>query len=87
VRRGLCPSLRGALVLVATVAMAMMAMMAMVIMPAAATATREVALPRQGDAIAMAMRDGDGVRVYAVDNAGAGATAEQARTWAALRGE
>ena len=70
---------RGALVLVATVATAMMAM---AITPTAATATQEVALPRRGDA--MAMCDGDGARVYVADNAGAGATTEQARTWAAL---
>ena len=43
---------------------------------AAATATREVALPRRGDV--MAMCDGDGVRVYVANNAGASATAEQA---------
>ena len=49
--------LRGALVLVATVAAGMMAM---VTTPTAAT--REVALLRQGDA--MAMRDGDKARKF-----------------------
>jgi len=42
---------------------------------AAATVTQEVALPRQGDV--MAMCDGDGARVYAANNAGASATTEQ----------
>jgi len=42
---------------------------------AAATATREVALLRRGDV--MAMCDGDGARVYTANNAGASATAEQ----------
>ena len=35
----------------------------------------------------MSMCDGGEARVYAADNAGAGATAEQARTWAELWGE
>jgi len=77
VRRGLRPSLRGALVLVATVATTTMAMMAMEIKAAAAAATREVALPRQGNA--MAMCDGNGTRAYAADNVGVGATAELTR--------
>ena len=48
---------------------------------AAATATREVALPRRGDA--MTPCDGDEARVYVADKAGAGATAAQlACTWA-----
>ena len=71
VHRGLCPSLRGALVLVATVATTMMAM------EIKAAATREVALPRRGNA--MAMCDGDGTRAYAADNIGVGATAELTR--------
>jgi len=80
VRCGLWPSLRGALVLVATVATAMTAMRAIVIMPAVAEATREVALPRRGDA--MVMCDGDKASIFASDNAGAGTTAEQfACTW------
>jgi len=54
VHRGLRPSLRGALVLVATVATAMMAMMAM------ATATREVAWQRRGGD--MRCRQSEGVR-------------------------
>ena len=69
--RVLRPSLRGALVLVATVATMMMAME---ITAAAAAATREVALPRRGNA--MAMCDGDGTSAYAADNVGVGATAE-----------
>ena len=56
--RGLRPSLRGALMVVATEGMAM------------AIATREVALPRRGDK--MALCDGK-ARAYAADNAGAGA--------------
>jgi len=44
---------------------------------AVATVTQEVALPRQGDV--MAMCDGDGARVYAANNAGASTTAEQVR--------
>ena len=74
VRRVLRPSLRGALVLVATVATTMMAME---ITAAAAAATREVALPRRGNA--MAMCDGDGTSAYAADNVGIGATAELTR--------
>ena len=72
---GLRPSLHGALVVVATetVAMAMVG--------AAATAMREVALPRRDDA--MPLCDAEKARVYASDNAGAGATAE--RLAAALR--
>ena len=78
--RGLRPSLRGTLMVVATEAMAMA--MAMAITVAAATATREVALPRWGDE--MALCDGK-ARAYAADNAGAGATADQLTcTWAAL---
>ena len=57
VRPGLCPSLRGALVLVATVAAAMAAMAT-----TAAVVTREVASLRQGDA--MAVCDGDNARMY-----------------------
>jgi len=73
-------ALRGALVMVATVAMAMtMAITA----AATATVTREVTLPRRGDE--MTMYGGDEVRAYATDNAGASATAEQfACTEAAL---
>jgi len=71
VRRGLRPSLRGALVLVATVATTMMVMMAIEIK---AAAMQEVALPRRGNA--MAMCDGDGTRAYMADNVGVGATAE-----------
>jgi len=78
VHRGMHPSLRCALVLVATVVAAMMAMAT-----TAKAATREVALRRRGDATAL--RDGDKARICAADNAGAGTTAEQfARTWAAL---
>jgi len=80
VRRGLRPSLRGALVLVAMVAATMMAMAT-----TAAVVTREVALLRRGDA--MAVCDGNNARMYAADDAGTGTTAEQfARTWAALWG-
>ena len=43
---------------------------------AAATVTREVALPRRGDV--MAMCDGDRARVYTANNTGASTTAEQA---------
>jgi len=43
----------------------------------AAAATREVALPRQGNV--MAMCDGDGMSVYAANNVGVGATAELTR--------
>jgi len=75
-------ALRGALMVVATVAMAT----TMAIMAAAATGTREVALPTRGDE--MTIFDGDNARAYAADNAGAGATAGQfACTWAALWGE
>jgi len=78
VHRGLRPSLRCALVVVATVAAAMMAMAT-----TAAAATREVALQRRGNA--MAMCDGDKARMCAADNACAGTTAEQfAHTCAAL---
>jgi len=79
VHRGLRPSLRCALVVVvATVAGAMMAMAT-----TAARATREVALWRRGNA--MAMCDGDKARMCAADNACAGTTPEQfARTCAAL---
>ena len=77
VRPGLRPSLCGALVLVATVA-AMMTAMA----TTAAVVMQEVASLRRGDA--MAVCDGDKARMYAVDNAGTGTTAEQfARMWAA----
>jgi len=77
VRPGLRPSLRGALVLVATVAAMMTAMATM-----AAVVMREVTSLRQGDA--MAVCDGDKARMYAVDNAGTGTTAEQfAHMWAA----
>ena len=80
VHRGLRPSLRGALVLVATVAATMMAMAT-----TAAVVTREVALLRRGDA--MAVCDGDKARMDAADDASAGTIAEQfARTWAALWG-
>ena len=65
------PSLRGALVLVATVATTVMAME---IMAAAVAAMREVALPRWGNA--MAMCDGDGTSAYMADNVGVSATAE-----------
>ena len=75
-------ALRGALMVVATVAMAT----TMAIMAAAATGTQEVALPTRGDE--MTIFDGDEARAYAADNAGAGATAGQfACTWAALWGE
>jgi len=57
--------------MVATVAM----VMTMAIMAAAATATREVALPRRGDETTMC--ESDEAREYAADNAGASATAEQ----------
>jgi len=63
--------LRGALVLVATVATTMMVME---IAAAAAAATQEVALPRQGNV--MAMCNGNGTSVYAANNVGIGATAE-----------
>jgi len=80
VRCGLWLSLRGALVLVATVATVMTAMRAIVIMPAVVAAMREVAFPRQGDA--MVMCDGDKASIFASDNTGAGTTAEQfACTW------
>jgi len=68
---GLCLSLCGALVLVATV---VMMMMAMEIKAVAVAATREVALPRRGNA--MAMCDGDGTRAYIADNVGVSTTAE-----------
>ena len=55
---GLRPSLRGALIVVATEGVAM------------AMATQEVALPRWGDK--MALCDGK-ARAYAANNAGAGA--------------
>jgi len=71
VHRVLRLSLRGALVLVATVATTMMVME---ITAAAAAATREVILPRWGNA--MAMCDGDGTSAYAADNVGVSATAE-----------
>jgi len=58
VRPGLCPLLRGALVLVATVAAAMAAMAT-----TAAVVTREVTSLRRGDA--MAVCDGDNARMYA----------------------
>jgi len=65
--------------------MAMMAVMAMGITAAVAAATREFALPRRCNA--MAMCDGDGTRAYAADNVDVGATAEHAHTWAAPWGE
>jgi len=65
---GLCLSLRGALVVVATVAMAM------AIAAAVASATREVALLRWGGA--MTVCDDDKVRVCAAGNASTNATAE-----------
>jgi len=43
---------------------------------AVATATRKVALPRQGDV--MAIYDSNGARVYAANNTGASTTTEQA---------
>jgi len=58
VRPGLCPSLHGALVLVATVAAAMAAMAT-----TAAVVTQEVASLRRGDA--MVVCDGDNARMYA----------------------
>jgi len=77
VRPGLCPSLRGALVLVATV-VAMMTAMATTV----AVVMREVTSLRRGDV--MAVYDGDKARMYAVNNASTGTTAEQfACMWAA----
>ena len=72
VHRVLRPSLRGALVLVATVATTMMAIE--ITAAAAAAAMREVALPRWDNA--MAMCDGNGTSAYAANNVGIGATAE-----------
>jgi len=58
----------------------------MAITAVAVTATQEVPLPRQGDA--MTLCDGDKVWVYAGNNAGAHTTAEQlACTWAVLWGK
>jgi len=69
--RGLHPSLCGALVVVATEAMAM----AMAITVAAtATAMQEVALPRQGNV--MALCDANKARESVADNAGTDTTAE-----------
>ena len=57
--------------------------MATAITPAAATVTRASriaeAARHYGDVCVI-----NGARVYAADNAGTGADAEQARTWAAL---
>ena len=80
VHRGQRPSLRGALVLVATAVRRIVAMAT-----TAVTATREVALPRRSDATGMC--DDNKARVYTADNAGAGTAAEQfAWTQAALWG-
>lgn len=80
--RGLRLSLRGASEVVATVAVAIA--VSMEIMAAAATATREVTLPRRGGAIMGC--DVDEVRGYAPDNAAADATAEKfSRTWLRYR--
>ena len=72
-------SLHGTLVVVAT---EMMAMAITVV----ATATQEVALPRQGNV--MLLCNAKKVKVSTANNAGASATAEQlACTWAALWGK
>jgi len=74
-------TLRGALVMVATVAMTM----TMVIAAAVATATREAALPRRGDETMMC--ESNEAREYAADNAGTSATTGQLSCmWATLCG-
>jgi len=79
VHRGQHPSLRGALVLVATV-------VTMMVMATMAMATREVAFPRRSDATAMC--DGDKAGVCAADNAGAEQfTCTQAALWGGMKAQ
>ena len=80
---GQCPSLRSAMVLVATAVRMIVAMATTVAAAATATVTQEVALPRQSDVTGIC--DGNKARVYTADNAGASTAAKQfAYTQAAL---